>query len=251
MAFASIPLADVKAVSDAFGGNTANVFLAACTLSLRAWLQRYDVLPDDPLLMQIPLSRCADDPAQTGNSLTAGQVRVPVQLEDPVQILTNLHTATERLNISHNHSDETTAPAFHLATIAALLPPCVVHAGMQAYTGLGLAHWRAPSCHGTVAFVTEKPVPMYCAGARVVGMHTALPLRAGCGLTITVTSHADVMDVCVFGCPDNVPRVDDIATGVADSIGTLLAAAEKSPRGRGRSVVSEMTSHAARHSRVH
>jgi diacylglycerol O-acyltransferase len=67
MAFASIPLTDLKTVSDAFGGSTSNVFLAACTLSARSWLQRYDVVPDDPLVMQVPLSLPADDPAGREN----------------------------------------------------------------------------------------------------------------------------------------------------------------------------------------
>ena len=39
----------------AFGGNITNVFLAACTLSLRAWLQRHDTVPEDPLVMRMPL----------------------------------------------------------------------------------------------------------------------------------------------------------------------------------------------------
>ncbi|MGY4653825.1 wax ester/triacylglycerol synthase domain-containing protein [Mycobacterium sp. URHB0021] len=251
MGFASIPLADVQAVRNAFGGSTANVFLAACTLSLRAWLQRYDVVPDNPLLLQVPVSRPTGDAAQKGKALTIGDVRVPVQLDDPVQVLTNLYTATEKLNTAYSLGDENFGSAVDLARIASLLAPSVVHAGTQIYTGLGLARSRAPRCQGTVAFVSGKPGPTYCAGARVVGMHTAAPLMQGCGLTITVTSHADVMDLCVCACPDNVPEVDDIATGIAESVGVLLAAAAQSPRGRGRSVVSEMTSHATRHPRGH
>jgi diacylglycerol O-acyltransferase len=46
VAFASICQADLEAVSTAFGGDVTNVLLAACTLSLRAWLQRYDTVPD-------------------------------------------------------------------------------------------------------------------------------------------------------------------------------------------------------------
>ena len=44
---------------------------------------------------------------------------------------------------------------------------------------------------------------------------------------------------------------DAIATGIADSLDILVAAARKSPRGQGRSVVTEMTSHATqrRHGR--
>ncbi len=48
-------------------------------------------------------------------------------------------------------------------------------------------------------------MPAYCAGAKVVGMHTAAALVEGCGLNITLTSHDDVMDLSVSVCPDSVP----------------------------------------------
>ena len=48
-------------------GSITNVFLAACTLSLRAWLQRHDTVPDDPLLMQMPLALPDADPTAIGN----------------------------------------------------------------------------------------------------------------------------------------------------------------------------------------
>ena len=53
------------------------------------------------------------------------------------------------------------------------------------------------------------------------------------------------MCVCVSACPDNVPDVSDIALGIAQAVDVLVAAAVKSPRGQGRSVVTEMTSHKA------
>src|ERR1700733_8031384 len=93
VAFASIRQADLEAVSTAFGGEVTNVLLAACTLSMRAWLQRYDAVPDDPLAMWMPLAQSAGAPAE--ESPIAGQIRIPVQLADPIEILTNLHTAIE------------------------------------------------------------------------------------------------------------------------------------------------------------
>ena len=79
-------------------------------------------------------------------------------------------------------------------------------------------------------------------------MHTAAPLLEGSGLNITATSYNDVMDLCVCVCPDNVPGVDDIATGITESVDLLVAAAQQSPRGHGRSVVTEMTSHVEKRS---
>ncbi len=246
VAFASTPLTDVESVSNAFGGSTANVFLAACTLSLRAWLQRYDTVPDDPLLMQVPLSLRGEDPA-TRNTFAVGEIRLPVQLDDPVQILTNLHTAAERLTIDRRDNAETEYPAIDFARLGSLIPPRITRAGMQLYSALRLGRWRAPACHGSVSYTVGSTKPAFCAGARVLGMHTAPPSDGG-GLSITVTSHADMMDLCVSACPDNVPAIDDIATGIAEAVDTLVAAAQASPRGRGRSVVTEMTTHATRRS---
>ncbi len=243
MGFASIPAADVKAVSDAFGGNTANVLLAACTLSLRNWLHRYDVVPDEPLLMEVPLSVPTGDPADDRYSVAVGQVRVPVQLDDPVQILSNLHTATERLNIANRLCGEKIDPTIDLAAVIALIPPSVARAAMYLYSGLGVGRWRAPHCHATLSFVAAREEWDYGAGIAVLGMYASEPLVEGRGLNITVNSHADAMCVCVSACPDNVPDVSDIALGIAQAVDVLVAAAVKSPRGQGRSVVTEMTSH--------
>ncbi|MGV7852634.1 wax ester/triacylglycerol synthase domain-containing protein, partial [Mycobacterium kansasii] len=78
MAFASIQRADLDAVSHAFGGSVTNVFLAACTLSLRAWLERYDTVPDKPLLMRVPLPLSGGNPASCGNALAVGRIGIPV-----------------------------------------------------------------------------------------------------------------------------------------------------------------------------
>ncbi|BCZ22570.1 wax ester/triacylglycerol synthase domain-containing protein [Mycobacterium senriense] len=245
VAFASIRLADVKTVSDAFGGSIPNVVLAACTLSLRAWLQQHDKVPDDPLLMRMPFELPATDPPHIGKSLTVGRLRIPVHLDDPVQVLANLHTATERLNAIRGGSNQKGCPTVDVATLASLMPPSVARVGTQLYTRSGLRHRFEPICHGSVSYIANGPVPAYCAGAKVVGMHSVAPLAEGGGLNVALTSHGEKLDVSVCACPDSVPGVDDIATGIARSVDVLLSAAKESPRGQGRSVVSEMTTHPA------
>jgi diacylglycerol O-acyltransferase len=108
-----------------------------------------------------------------------------------------------------------------------------------------------PISHGSVSSDSGQSSPAYCAGAKVVGVHTVTPLLEGCGLTITPTTHGEQMHLSVCVCPDNVPAVDDIATGIVDALDLLAAAASKSPRGQGRSVVTEMTTHTSkrRHAR--
>jgi diacylglycerol O-acyltransferase len=45
-----------------------------------------------------------------------------------------------------------------------------------------------------------------------------------------------------------VPAVNDIATGIVDSVGILVAAAQESPRGERPSVLTQMTSHTQKRS---
>jgi diacylglycerol O-acyltransferase / wax synthase len=47
-----------------------------------------------------------------------------------------------------------------------------------------------------------------------------------------------------------VPGVDDIATGIVDALDPLVAAARKSPRGQGISVVTEMATHTSKRRRA-
>ena len=251
VAFASIWQADLETVCTAFGGDVTNVLLAACTLSLRAWLQRHDTVPDDPLAMWMPLVQSGAAPAEDRDSSIAGQIRIPVQLGDPIEILTNLHTATERMNTAHSQDDEKEQFTFDAAAITSLIPSTVLDAGMRIVKQLDLRQRLTPISHGSVSPDSGESLPDYCAGAKVVGMHTVTPLLEGCGLTITPTTHGDEMHLSVCVCPDNVPAVDDIATGIVDALDTLVAAARKSPRGKGRSVVTEMTTHTSkrRHAR--
>ncbi|ULE34006.1 wax ester/triacylglycerol synthase domain-containing protein [Mycobacterium sp. IDR2000157661] len=243
-ALAAIPLADVQTISDAFGGSARNVVLAACTLALRSWLLRYDRMPDDPLVLTVPLATPDGDAAEDGCAPATGQIMVPVHTDDPVQVLSNLHTATERLHSAHRYP-ERPAP---LITLMALLPPWLTHAGMQAYSRFGLTRLRPSSRHGAVAFASQRPGPMYCAGADVVAMYSVAPLAEGCGLNVGIIGHGDVLDVCVTACPDNVPDVEYLCSGITDAIDVLVRSATKSPRGEGRSVVSELNSHASRRS---
>jgi diacylglycerol O-acyltransferase / wax synthase len=242
VAFASVRRADLEIVSNAFGGDVTNVLVAACTLSLRAWLQRHGSVPDDPLMMRVPLALSVVASDVGGDSPIAGKIRIPVQLGDPIEVLTKLHTAGERMNTEHEDDAEKADLTADLVRFASLIPSSVAHAGMRFFSRLNLRQRLTTTSHGNISYVGEQQSPGYCAGAKVIGVYTVTPLLDGGGLTITLTAQGEALYLSVCVCPDNVPAVDDIATGIVDSLDTLVAAAGKSPRGQGRSVVTEMTS---------
>jgi diacylglycerol O-acyltransferase len=161
---------------------------------------------------------------------TSQRIRLPVQLDDPVTVLTELRAQTERLKSERDTSGQKQGPALDLPTVAALIPPNLIRTGMQLYTGLARSRRVAPTLHGTAAGIAGPPVPVYCAGAQVVGIHAVLPLLEGAGLNITMVSHDQATDVSVSACPDNVTAVEAILDGIVDAVKELQGMRKKKNR---------------------
>jgi diacylglycerol O-acyltransferase len=208
VAFASMPQTDVQAISHAFKVSVDEVFLTACTLSLRAWLQRHARVPEHPLLMQVLFS---SSPAR---------IRLPVQHSDPARILVEVQAERQR-------DKPWEFPAF-----AELVPPNLLHTGMRLYTGLELSRWLGPFAHGVAATIDGPPVPVYCAGAPVIRIHAVPPLLEGAGLTITQVLHGQAIDASVCVCPDRVTAVEEIADGIV--YGVMQMRAQRKKRNRRR-----------------
>ena len=175
--------------------------------------------------MRMPFELPATDRASHWQGVDRRAASHPGTPRRPVQVLANLHTATDRLNAIPSSSNGSDSPAIDLETIASLVPPTVAQVGMQLYTRSGLRRRLKPICHGSVSYIAVEPVPAYCAGGEVIGMHTVAPLSEESGLNIALTSRGEQLDVSVCACPDNVPGVDDIATGIAHFVDVLMAAA--------------------------
>ena len=83
-AYGSARLADLKAVGAAFGASVNHVVLAACTQTLRNYLEAHGGAPDVPLVAAIPVSlRSPGEPETYGNRISAFLVHLPVHLADP------------------------------------------------------------------------------------------------------------------------------------------------------------------------
>jgi len=208
VAFAELRRADIDAVADTFGVGADDVFLAACTLSLRTWLRRHARVPQQPLVMHAPFSA---PPAR---------VRLPVQRDDPVRILSDCHTSRDRENRAE------------VPVLAELFSPGLLHAGTRIYTRMGLSRRFPPVVHGVAATINGPPVPVYCVGARVAAIHAVPPLAEAAGLSITQVLHDRCAGVTVCACPDRVTGIEEIADGIAYGVTQLRAKRGKRHRRR-------------------
>jgi|KBSSwiStaDraftv2_1062776.scaffolds.fasta_scaffold148046_1 WS/DGAT/MGAT family acyltransferase len=217
IAFATVAMADLKAIGTAHNVTINDIFLTAATASVRRWLEVNDTVPDVPLRTLMPINtRVGDD--TSSNKWTLAMVKLPVQLADPLEQLRSIHAGTKRMK-----GERKAAPAVEVTDLLGIVPPVLIGGIANLYTGQKLSRFHAPLAHLATSNIPGPKEEIYCAGAHVVGMFPTPPLYEGANLNITAVSHGAVFDIAIIACPDNVKDVESVAQGIEDTVRGLVA----------------------------
>jgi len=87
LAFTSFPLADLKAIGRPFEATINDVVLALCDAALRRYLGEQGQAPDKPLVAMVPVNLRVSGSTAEGNQVTALQVKLGGENEDPASRL--------------------------------------------------------------------------------------------------------------------------------------------------------------------
>ncbi len=226
IAFAAAPLADMKLAKAAFGATVNDVFLAACTQALRAYLASHGEHLDRPLVVSVPVSVHGEvTDGRATNQVSNMFVRLPVHVEDPVEQLHAVKADTRDAKVVHG-----AIGADMIGDVTEVTPPAVFNMASRMYSSAGLADRLAPIHNLVISNVPGPPFPLYVAGARLTGVYPFGPLIEGSALNITVLSNMGNMDIGVIACPDVAPGIEALADGIAEGIEVLRVAAEAATR---------------------
>jgi diacylglycerol O-acyltransferase len=221
VAYASIPLADVKKVKNAFGVTVNDVVLAVVSGALREFLDGRGELPDDPLVATVPVSVLDRTERDHGaNKVSAFFASLPTHLADPAARVFAL-AENNRLAKDHHY----TIDADMLQDWAQFSAATALGLAVRAYSALRLAE-RHPVVHNlVVSNVPGPPMPLYLLGARITGLHPLGPVFHGAGLNVTVISNAGRVDVGLIGARELVSDLWPLADALAPALEELLKAA--------------------------
>lgn len=221
VAVAAAPLADLQLAKSVFGTTVNDVFLAACTQAMRAYLADHGEHLDRPLVVSVPVSvHGATNDGSTTNQVSNMFVRLPVHVADPVEQLHAVRADTRDAKVVHG-----AIGADMIGDVTEVTPPAIFNLASRMYSSAGLADRLSPIHNLVVSNVPGPPFPLYVAGARLTAVYPFGPLMEGAALNITVLSNMGNMDIGVIGCPDVAPDIDDLATAIATGIEVLRAAA--------------------------
>lgn len=216
-----LPLKDVKALRELVEGATVNdVALAIATGAIRRYLQAKDELPEDPLVMLVPVSAHAEDEeVGAGNRLSIMFVTLHTEEADPVERLRLVRESTAR-------SKRTTREvgAGNVADLVDLLPTYLMGPGVQAFIRLGLSEYLPQPTSGiSMTNVPGPRVPVYFDGAlSVTGLGCPF-LFDGVGLIIAVSSYCDDFLVQFGSNPGMMPDPEFFRDCIQESYDELAA----------------------------
>lgn len=227
VALGTLDIADVKRAKDAYGVTFNDVVLAAITGAARDWLDTDGQNPTRSLLAAVPVSirgRGNDgaDPLASRNQVSAIFVSLPVHIDDAAERVRLIAQDTARSKALHEAAGVTT-----LGDLAAIAPWRTLGVLWRAAWWSGAAGKLPPVANMVVSTVPGPPVPLYLAGAHLVGLHPIGPLLEGVPLNLTAVSCDHHVDIGVVSCPDVMPDARELAARLVPALSTLIDHADQ------------------------
>ncbi|KAA0917171.1 wax ester/triacylglycerol synthase family O-acyltransferase [Dietzia sp. ANT_WB102] len=222
ISFASVDLADIKRVKNAFGTTVNDVVLAVCSTALRKYLDDLDALPRKPLIAMVPMSVHAADSRPGTNRVSGMFMSLATDIDDPVARLESIRDAN---TVAKDHTDALDANL--LTDWAQFAAPSVFGSAVRMYSRLRLSEHH-PVVHNLVISNVPGPnFPLYFLGAKIEKMLPLGPVFHGAGLNCTVMSLDGKLHIGFIGCKDLVPDPWPLAHAVEDALAEYVVAAEE------------------------
>lgn len=215
---------EVKSIRALAEGSTLNdVMLSVVGGAMRLYLDQYGELPDTSVTAMAPISVRDDSEKNTmGNQVAA--MFVPLGSHIPAAPERMRYVTEETVKAK---AFTTALGARQMAEMSKLAPAPVMNIGAMLYSRLKLADHIKPVINTVVTNVPGPPVPIYSAGAKLVGLHGMLCLVDGVKLGHVIHSYCGEVTVNFTACRSAVPDPDFYSQCIQDSFDAHLDAAVK------------------------
>jgi len=192
---------------------------------LRSWLHAHGGLPERPLVANVPVTVRSEGEAEAGNRVSMILAHLPIRTDDPVERLMEIRRETRRAKELHGSAkDDVLRQATDLLTNVTV-PWLLTHA-VEVYARSHLADRLPFFWNLVISNLPGPPIPLYCAGVKLLRLYPFGPVQQGSGLNLTVMSTMDRLCLGAMACKRMVPDVEDIATGFVTEVEILRRLAE-------------------------
>lgn len=195
-----LDVGDVKAAAGGQGGTVTDFAMTIIGGALRELLAERGEMPVEDLISFVPVNiRAPGTEGDLGNKISGRLVPLQTQIADPFDRL----AAIAEQNREFRESDE--APSDFLNEIAEAAGPAVASFAGRVISAFDLFDYLPNVANVIISSVPGPPVPLWCAGERIVRASPMGPLMFNQALNITLLGYCDTLEFGVLGCARRVP----------------------------------------------
>lgn len=222
-AMCTLPMSEIKAISAACDVTVNDVVMALCSGALRRFLTTLDALPNRSLIAAVPVSL-----RELGDQKMNNQVSMV-----PCSLGTDMKTAEKRLAAAKAAMGEIKGA---LSNFKDLIPTDYPSLGAPWLIGglttlavkTRLADRLVMPANLVISNVPGPKVPLYLAGAKMLGYYPLSIVVHGMALNITVHSYAGQLDFGLIACARAVADLTPLAQAIeAEHIELKALAAQR------------------------
>ena len=233
VAWADIPLEDVKAVKQTCGASVNDVILALVTATIRRYQELHGERVKGRLLrMMVPVNlRGSDSPGELGNRISLVPVTIPLDIRNPLKLLAAVHQRTEFLKRSH---------AAELVSLAGGLIG-MFPTSMQALAGPVLSQLPITPFNLVCTNVPGPQYPLYLLGHRMLRWYPYVPVGGEMTVNCAILSYDGTVYFGFGGDVHAAPDLRRLEAFLETSFEELREAAGVTPPRKSEKKVREKT----------
>ena len=223
IAWGEIPMADIKAIRENFGGTVNDVVLTVLTTTVRRYAELHGVkMKGRQLRLMIPVNvRGNGDVSELGNKITFLPINVPLDVRDPRMLLAKV---SERMVFLRGLG--VTDLVGLVGTLVSKIP-----LPLQAILAPVLSQLPLSLCNMICTNVPGPQQPLYLLGHKMLRAYPYVPIGGEMGVNVAILSYNGTAYVGFGGDVHAVPDIDRFEDLLKVSFRELReAAVGKQPR---------------------
>lgn len=220
----NLDLPAVKTVARRHGATVTDFAMTMLGGALRHMLELRDELPEKDLVAFVPVNlRPAGTEGDLGNQVSGRLAALCSSIEDPFERL----EAVAAIGRQVRQSEE--APSDLLNEVADIAGPALASMAGHVINAFDLFEHVPSVANVILSSVPGPPIPLWCAGEKMVRASPIGPLMFNQSLNVTVLGYGDSLEFGILACARKVPDVEFLKMFMEEEGIRLLGASGDHP----------------------
>jgi diacylglycerol O-acyltransferase / wax synthase len=215
-AMCQLPLAEIKAISAACDATVNDVVMTLCSGALRRFLSDSKQLPERSLIAAVPISLRELGDARMNNQVTMVPCSLGTDAKTPALRLAAAKRAMGEVKTATSKFKDLIPTDY-----PSLGAPWLIGGLAQLIAKTKLADRFVLPVNLVISNVPGPKVPLYLAGAKMLGYYPLSIVVHGMALNITVHSYAGHLDFGLIACARAVPDLAPLAAALIEEHSAL------------------------------